>query len=74
MDRFKALLAGAKRSRTVWFGTAVAILGYAQASRLDVETMLDAMNLAWIKPFVWPAIGVTVILLRAATTQPLAQR
>lgn len=74
MERVKALLAGAKRSRTVWFGVAVAVLGYAQAARPDVEAMLDAANLTWIKPFVWPAVGVAVIVLRAATTQPLDQR
>lgn len=74
MERLKAMLAGAKRSRTVWFGVLVAILGYAQSARMDVEAMLDAVNLAWIKPFVWPAVGVAVIVLRAITTQPLDQR
>lgn len=74
MERLKALLAGAKRSRTVWFGVLLAVLGFAQETRVDIEAMVDALGLSWIKPFLWPTIGVAVVILRTVTTKPLEQR
>lgn len=74
MERVKALLAGAKRSRTVWFGVLVAVLGTLEAMRPDVQKAIDVYLPEELRVLVWPVIGVAIVVLRTLTTQPLSQR
>ncbi len=73
-DRIK----GAWRSRTVLYGLLIAVLGQAQASRPDVDIMLDAflraLHLEWVRPYIWALVGFGVVILRFITTQPLEQK
>lgn len=67
-------LRGMWRSKTVYFGLLVAVLGYAQAARGDVDLLLTTLGLEWLKPFIWPAVGVGIVYLRWLTTQPLDEK
>lgn len=62
------------KSKTVWFGLGVALLGYAQSARPDIDAAITAAGLDWIRPFVWPAVGIGVVVLRFITTQPLEEK
>lgn len=73
MKTFIARVRGSLWSKTVWFGFALAALGYAQASRDDVQAYVNLLP-EELRPFVWPTIGFIVVWLRFVTTQPLEQK
>lgn len=70
IDRLKRLHV----SKTVWFGLAVALLGYFQTARADIDAMIVALHMEVLKPFLWPAVGTAVVVLRFITTQPLDKK
>lgn len=78
MELFTERLKKSWRSLTVWFGLLLIVLGalleYAQGARADIEALLRTVGLEWIIPFIWPAVGVIVILLRLRTTKALEHK
>lgn len=58
------ILKGAVKSKTVWFGLAVAVLSWVQSIGGDIGLSPEAGTI----------IGAIIIGLRAITNQPLAQK
>lgn len=58
------------RSRTVWYGLFVSIGGYLQAEKAQLDPLLPED----MRPYIWPAVGLGIIILRFATTQAVDQK
>lgn len=59
------------KSKTIRFGVLVAVLGYLESARGDIDALIAVLHLDALRPFIWPAVGVSVIVLRYLTTQPV---
>jgi hypothetical protein len=70
MEKLKAKLAGAWRSRTVYFGLLLMLAGYVQEQRGALDPLIPV---EW-RPVAWVAIGCAVIWLRWMTTKPLEEK
>jgi hypothetical protein len=66
--RSQNMLAQALRSRTVWFAIALAVLSVLQGFVLHLP--LSPLGQA----LVGSGIAVAIVILRAVTTQPLAEK
>lgn len=64
MEAIKSAL----RSKTMWFGIAIAVLSTLQGLVLKLEVSSDQQAM------IGGAIGVAVMILRALTTVPLSQK
>ena len=58
------------KSKTVNFGVLVAILGAAQANLVSLQDIISPTAYGWATFF----IGVTIVGLRAVTTEPLSEK
>lgn len=76
MDALKAklqlLYLGFRHSKTVWLGSLIALLGYAQANADTLKALLAAHPQA----YAWGMyiIGALVVLCRFLTTVPVADK
>lgn len=67
MNTLRRKVTGAKRSKLVWLGLAVAVAGYLEAQFRMVEHLIPEQ---W-RGVAMMAVGVTVVVLRFMTTLPL---
>lgn len=70
MKKIRLWIRGALKSKTIWLGTSVSMLGYFQ-QREDLITQIVGTRHSGL---IILAIGALVIVLRAVTTQSLADR
>jgi len=63
-------LAGAKRSKTVWLGLALAVLGVVQVNAEVFNTFLNPQQ----QGFLTLGLGVAVVVLRWVTTDALEEK
>lgn len=61
---------GAKRSKLVWLGLAMALAGFFEAQRGTLDPLIPE---PW-RPIVWTVVGLAVVVLRFLTTQPLEDK
>lgn len=61
---------GFLKSKTVWFGTAVTILGGIQVFLPNVKELIQPEMYGQIMS----AIGLVIIILRSITSQPLSEK
>ena len=71
---FLTKLRNAWRSRTILFGLGIAILGYLESARPDVDAFISAAHMDAARPFVWPIVGVIIVYLRWTTTLSLSEK
>ena len=62
------MLASVLRSRTIWFAIALAVLSVLQGFVLHLPLS------PWGQALVGSGIAVAIVILRAVTTQPLAEK
>lgn len=63
-------LAGALKSKTIWFALALGVLGVVQANLEVFNAYLTPAAAGWASL----CVGVAVAVLRAATTLPLDEK
>ena len=66
-EQLKAKLTGAAYSKLVWYGFAIAVLGYLESQRSALDPLIPERY----RPVIWPAIGLGVVVLRFVTSLPL---
>jgi len=69
MKRLRAKARGAKYSRLVWLGLAVAVSGYLETQFRTIEVLIPER---WRGPALM-LLGLVVVVLRFMTTAPLDQ-
>lgn len=70
MPDSKKVARGALRSKTVWFGTALAVLGFVQQSLPDMQAQIPEQLYGWVAM----AIGAVVVGLRYVTGETLEDK